>query len=288
MSTIEVVIDDRARLVTAVLAASDWPAEEQKTIAHAVHPHAKQTRQFVKDSKHHAAVRGVNQALLNGVTLPELFSTAVRCEWPTFEPSETLPRLLKIERWARSLADFEHDTEIAQTFWPAHHDVWQTAVSALTGIFQDGTTANFLAKVTKEPLTQKLAVMPNLVYPALEPVLATNQETLLLLLPPPKAVGESPPWPYDEDPPWVVASVCQNFATHLMAKQLAGLEETQRTLIHHATTALCLAAAFDEFEAQAYLLRMKKEHNLPELPHVTEQLRLYMAADLANLADVFA
>ncbi len=47
--------------------------------------------------------------------------------------------------------------------------------------------------------------MPNLVFPALTPVVATAGDTLALLLPPPKAVGESPPWPFDEDPGWVVA-----------------------------------------------------------------------------------
>ena len=137
MTTIRVKIDDRARLVTAVLAASHWPEEEQKTLPHAVHSHAKQTRQFVQKYKQHEAVRGVNEALLNGVTLDELVSTAIRCQWPTFEPVEPLPRLLKINEWARSLAKFEYDTEIAATFWPEHDHVWQTAVTALSRIFKD-------------------------------------------------------------------------------------------------------------------------------------------------------
>jgi hypothetical protein len=287
MSTISIKIDDRARLVTAVLAASDWPDEEQKQLTHAVHPHAKQTRHFVQKYKYHQAVRGINEALLNGVTLEELFSTAVRCTWPTFEPAEPLPHLLKIERWARSLADFEHDTEIAETFWPAHDDVWQEAVTALTNIFQDGRVAAFLERLTKTPITPEIAIMPNLVYPALTPVLATAETTLYLLLPPPKAVGESPPWPYSEDPPHVVATVCQELAVRLMADQLALLERPQWELFRHAATALCLEAAVDEFESQAYLLRIKKANDLPQLPAVTEQLRRYLAGELAGLADIF-
>lgn len=288
MSTITVKIDDRARLVTAVLAASDWPDEEQKTVTHAVHPHAKQTRQFLQKQKHHAAVRGVNQALLNGVTLDELFSTAVRCEWPTFEPTEPLPHLLKIERWARSLADFEHNTEIADSFWPAHEAVWQTAVAALADIFKNDDVANFLTKLVKAPVEKELIIMPNLVYPALEPVLASTEKTLLLLLPPPKAVGESPPWPYDEDPSWVITHVSQQFGTRLMAASLAQLDKTQRTLFRYAATTLCLEDALDESEAHAYLLRKKKELNLPALPQVVEQLRLYIADELTNLADIFS
>lgn len=286
MTTIEVKIDDRARLVTAVLAASDWPDEEQKQVTHAMHPHAKQTRQFVRKYKYHQAVRGVNEALLNGVTLEELFSTAVRCTWPTFEPAEPLPHLLKIERWARSLADFEHDTDII-TFWEQYQDVWQEAVDALQGIFADGRVAAFFDRLVKTDDLPQIVIMPNIVYPALTAVLATTQTTVYLLPPPPKAVGESPPWPYDEDPPTVIATVCHHLSIRLMAPHLAELERPQRELFRHAATTLCLETTFDEFEAQAYQLRIKKAENLPTLPVVTEQLRRYLHGELAALADIF-
>ncbi len=287
MTTIEVKIDDRARLVTAVLAASDWPDEEQKQVTHAVHPHAKQTRQFAQKYKYHQAVRGVNEALLNGVTLEELFSTAVRCAWPIFEPIEPLPHLLKIERWARSLADFEHDTDII-IFWNKHQQIWQEGVMALQGIFADGRVAAFFDRLTHTTTNPQIVIMPNIVYPALTAVLATTQDTLYLLLPPPKAVGESPPWPFDEDPPTVVASVCHHLSIRLMAGHLAELERPQRDLFRHAATTLCLEAAFDEFEAQAYQLRIKKAENLPTLPTVTEQLRRYLHGELGALADIFS
>jgi hypothetical protein len=286
MTTIEVKIDDRARLVTAVLAASDWPDEEQKQLTHAVHPHAKQTRQFAQKYRYHQAVRGVNEALLNGVTLEELFSTAVRCAWPTFEPAEPLPHLLKIERWARSLADFEHDTDII-SFWDKHQQAWQEGVRALQGIFADGRVAAFFDRLTKTTANPWIVIMPNIVYPALTAVLATTQDTFYLLLPPPKAVGESPPWPFDEDPPTIVATVCHHLSIRLMAEHLAELERPQRDLFRHAATILCLEAAFDEFEAQAYQLRIKKAENLPTLPTTTGQLRRFMAGEVANLADIF-
>ncbi len=287
MTTMTITIDDRARLVMAVLAASDWPNEEQKQLTHAVHPHAKQTRHFVQKYKYHEAVRGVNQALLNGVTVAELFSTAMRCAWPTFEPLEPLPHLLKIERWARSLADFEHDTNIVESFWQKHTDDWQTAVAALTAIFHGGQTTAFLKKLTRSAIGPQLVIMPNLVYPALTPVLASNQDAIYLLLPPLKAVGESPPWPYDEDPAQVVATTCQELAVRLMADHLAALDKGHRELFRHAATTLCLEAHFDAAEAQAYLLRAKKEHHLPDLPWVVERLLLYLDGDLPELVGIF-
>lgn len=288
MATIQVKIDERVRLVTAVLAASQWPDEEQQKLTHAVHPHAKQVRQFAQRYRHHQAVQGVNEALINGVTLEELFSTAVRCSWPTFEPTELLPNLLKIERWARSLSNFEHDSDITNQFWPQHTDHWQTAVDALNRIFQHSPVLDVFQQITRTPISADIIIMPNIVYPALTPVFASNQNQLYLLLPPPKAVGESPPWPYDEDAAYVVATVCQELSVRLLATQLAQFEQPQWELFRHAATAHCLQAHFDEFEAQAYLLRTKKEQKLPTLPAITEQLGRYMAGDLAEFADLFA
>ena len=131
MSTLSVAIDERLRLVTAVLAASNWPLEEQNKLTHAVHPHAKQVRQFVLPFASHPAVNGANEALLNGVALADLFSAALRCTWPAFVPQEDLPRVLKIKDWVQSLADFAAQTAVATQFWPQHTAVWQDAQSAL-------------------------------------------------------------------------------------------------------------------------------------------------------------
>ena len=50
---------------------------------------------------------------------------------------------------------------------------------------------------------------------------------------------------------------------------------------------LCLEGEFDEAEAMAYLVRSKKEHSLPKLPLVVEELRDYLAAPKSrSLADL--
>jgi hypothetical protein len=115
--------------------------------------------------------------------------------------------------------------------------------------------------------------MPNLVYPALTPVLATADDALTLLLPPPKAVGESPPWPYDEGSGWVVTAVCRQLIPYLLTTELAQLDRRQQHLALHVAVAYCLAQMLDEPEAQAYLLRTKKAHDMPELPALFTQLQ---------------
>jgi len=272
MSTLTITIDERLRLVTAVLATSNWPAEEQAQLTHAVHPQAKQVRHFVQPFASHPAVNGANEALLNGVPLPDLFSAALRSTWPGFTPTADLPHVLKINDWVQALADFARDSSIETLFWGPQTAVWQEAQAALQTIFPDDRLLTVLGQLGHVADTAVL-LMPNLVFPALTPVVATAHDTLALLLPPPKAVGESPPWPFDEDPGWVVATVTEQLAPHLLAADLAQLSTDQQPIATYLAAAHCLAALLDDFEAQAYLLRAKKAHHLPQLPALFAQLQ---------------
>lgn len=277
MSDITVTIDNRARLVTTVLAAGEWPQKEQAQLPHAVHPHAKQTRQFLSEFGDHAAVVAANKALASGVDVDDLFAAALRATWPGFEPVEPLPPTLQDKEWGPALADFYKKTAIAG-FWAGHEEAWQEGKNDLTAIFQNSRLPQYLNRLRGQPLVQEPVIMPNPVYPALQPVLAETQTTLYLILPPPKAVGESPPWPYREDPSWVVAQVCRRLATHVLADIMAPLGATRQNLLRYAAVTLCLQEEFDEEESLAYLVRVKKEHNLPQLPTVVDNLRAYLAA----------
>ncbi|KAA3665380.1 MAG: hypothetical protein DWQ04_00900 [Chloroflexi bacterium] len=273
MTQIEVKIDDRLRLVTAVLAASEWPDLEQKERTHAVHPHAKFTRQAMRAFTGSDAVYRLNEALLNGVSLDDLFSAALRCSWSDFTLAESLPRIVQVENWVQNLAKFVTETKIVDTFWQEHQVVWDESVNELATIFKDSPLPDFLAQLLHQPVDKTIVVMPTLVYPALHPVLATSEKSLTLVLPPPIAVGESPPWPYGEDPGWVVARTSERLLFHLLAEKLAPLTQPEQETIVRAAITLCLEQSFDEFEAQAYLLRSKKAFKLPRLPKMVETLR---------------
>ena len=272
MSTLLVAIDERLRLVTAVLAASNWPVEEQNQLTHAVHSHAKQVRQFVQAHTSHPAANGVNEALLNGVALADLFSAALRSSWPDFSATAELPAVLKISDWVATLPDFAEQTAVATQFWPQHSAVWQEAQSALEKVFSNGDLLAAIGQLG-DVVETAVTLMPNLVYPALSPVVANTDGALTLLLPPPKAVGESPPWPFNEDPGWVVANVAEQLIPHLLAADFAPLNAEKQPIATFLAAAHCLIALLDDFEAQAYLLRAKKEHNLPQLPALFTQLQ---------------
>ena len=275
MSEVHVTVDDRVRLVTAVLAASHWPEQEQAQTPHAVHSHAKQTRQFVANFQHQKAVAHVNQALEDGLPLTDLFAGAVRCRWPDFAPKEALPTSLP-PTYPAALATFVAETAIGD-FWVNHTAVWFQAQSDLTDIFQNSHLLSFLNKLGKQPFTKEILMMPNIVYPMLRPVLAETETSLYFILPPAKAWGESPPWPFGEDPGWVIAQTCWYLATYVMADVLVHLRPTAQALLKHAIVTLCLEENFDAFEGQGYMVRIKREHTLPQLPAIVKQLRAFLA-----------
>jgi len=259
-SQVEVVIDERLRLITAVLAAGRWPEIEQAQLTHAVHPHAKQTRQFVAPYKTHPAAIWVDQVVERGEPLDEVFTAVFQnVQQETFD-------------------DFQTDTHLL-AFWQEHAAVWREAQNDLTAIFTDNYLADFLNQISDDPINQTIRIMPNLVYPALIPVLVSGFEALTLMQPPPKAVGESAPWPYDEDPGWIQAEVCRRLVQFALADTLETEPADQQALLIHAAVTTYLETAVDAGEAMAYMVRSKKQHKLPTLPLVVENLRAYLAGD---------
>ena len=275
MFKITISLDNRARLVTAVLAASHWPELEQQQTPHAVHPHSKQTAYFVEGAARHTAVTQLNQGLADGISLTNYFTAALRCSWPDFTPQEDLPASLADGVWARTLADFYQATDLG-TFWQDKGEPWQVAYNDLVGIFQNSKLPAFLEKLCGEGLPH-LEIVPTVVYPLLEPLLVKTAVSDFMILPPAKAWGESSPWPFGEDPGWVIAQSCFYLVQHFLADTLAQIDETQQGLLIYAAVTLCLEEEFDEAEAMTYLVLKKKEQKLPKLPLAVEVLRDHLA-----------
>ena len=85
--------------------------------------------------------------------------------------------------------------------------VWLEAESALKSIFNENSLLKSLAQLREGAFETAVTLMPNLVFPALSPVVATADRALTLLLPPPKAVGSPLPGPLMKTPagplpPW--------------------------------------------------------------------------------------
>jgi hypothetical protein len=280
VSDVSIIIDNRVRLAAAVLAASHWPDYEQSLAPHAVHSHAKMTRQYVSDFSSHPAASTLNRLLdEDSLNLTDLFTAVLRSSWPLLEATESLPAAYADGKFLDELSDFYTDSAVAAFFWSDHNAVWHEAASELEKIFQNGKLPAFLSKLQGRELSKAIVVVPNLSYPALQPIAAETAETLFIILPPPSAYGESPPWPYHEDPGWVVAQSCYALSEVVLADRLQTLADDQQELLRQAAVTLCLEETMSEQESLSYLVRSKKQYNLPDLPATVEKLR----ASLENL-----
>ncbi len=277
MSQIIVSLDNRARAVTAVLSISDWPAMEQAIAPHAVHPHSKQTTYFVEAHGEKPAVSLLNQGLANGATLVDFFTAAQRCSWPDFAPQDKLPAALADSKWVAAMANFVAASNI-KTQWRDDGEPWQTAHDDLTAVYQDSKLPGFIRKLCGESMDKPVTIIPTVVYPMLEPVIAETADTVYMILPPAKAWGESPPWPYGEDHGWVIAQSCYYLLRHFLRNILAQKDETQQGLLIYSAVTLCLEEEFDEAESMTYLVQKKREQKLPTLPLAVENLRDYLEA----------
>ncbi|MEM7334783.1 MAG: hypothetical protein AAF490_22090, partial [Chloroflexota bacterium] len=153
MSDIQIVLDERIRNATAVLAASNWPAIEQEIKPHAVHPHTKQTRQFVEGQSNHPAVAFVNSGLAEEQAVDALLTALVLGE----------------ER--ATLDAFASQSKLA-SLWAAHAPVWDTAVCECQKIFENFPFPTKLAQMGGK--TDAIRLMPTLTYPMLEPAVIAS------------------------------------------------------------------------------------------------------------------
>lgn len=292
-------LDERGRLVGAALAASQWPGLEQAQQPHATHAFAKQARQWGQPFAQHPAVRHINSQLeaseesqnrartnadergVERSLVSKRPENQAQSGKSAPQPAFSEGGMEKIFAWGLAegvLDGFAAETAVFE-LWQPQEEGWKTAVGELQNLLNLPALAQFLTQLTRRATLPPIHISPNLLFPALTPVLAQANDGLHVLLPPPKAVGTSPPWPYREDPGWVLTQLAQTLLPQLLAEKLVPLPPAQQTLLIHAAIAACLAATLDPFESRAYLLRSKKLHNLPQLPQAAAQLEKYLVGE---------
>lgn len=254
--TVAVELDDEVRLATAVLAASQWPELEQQKKPHAVHAHSKQARLHFSPFAHLEAVRYVNTGLDGEKPLGELVG-----------------RLLQQKD---ELKQFKTESN-SDSFWKAHEAVWTTAVSECAQIFANCPLPQLVNRM--DGRRRAVGLMPTLTFPMLNPIVIEQKDRDLILLPPPKAWGESPPWPYSEDPIWVVVEAAKAIVSHRLRSQEHNLGQKASLHLIHAGVAQCLSQTFDAFEGKAYIVRAKKEYDIQMLPKTAERLALWLEGE---------
>ncbi|NDJ75544.1 MAG: hypothetical protein GYB65_04730 [Chloroflexi bacterium] len=296
--TIEVRIDDRARLMSAVLSATNWPDTEQKRRRHRAHVHARNTSKRAKLALDHPAVHSLQTLLDQGTPLEAIYSYALSLSWPAMKPKQPVPWAPL--HWAEQLADFYAKTEM-QAWWAEETEVWQRAHEQAQKIIKEADLYGFFKPFVGE-ISEQLVFMPNISYPSDTEIGVRLDGELFCVAPPRIAWGDNEPWPFDEDAAHIYRSALAEYGRLLMVSYLRQnaaavapvaekplpvgnqFREEHPTwsdqftgLFVAGAVALFLEQAINLQEAKAYILMENRVHGLTLLPGVISVLKRYLS-----------
>jgi hypothetical protein len=298
-SDVIVRIDDRLRLMSAVLAATNWPEQSQKRQPHGTHAHARATRKYLGDHLNHPAVRSLQGLLDQGAPLEAMFTFALCLSWPGLELQiDVLPGWVP-PRWIMELRDFCQVTDLAG-WWQREDAAWNKSLHESVRIFTNITFKPFLRPFIGD-VHEQLVFVPNISYPTDQEIGVRIGGELLCIAAPRLAWGDSPPWPFDEDPAHVYRAALSQFGRLLIiaylrrhADRLAEAaknpipvgdqfgalyptwEEQFVALWVSAAVAIFLEDYVSAAEAKAYVLIARKAQGMTILPGTISVLRRYL------------
>lgn len=309
-SQVDVRVDDRIRLMSVLLAATDWPDRAQARKPHGCHAHARHTRKLVSVHAGHPAVQTL-QALLNKGAPPEAFFTlAAVMSWPELTPAR-LPSWAAAE-WPAQMRDF-YEAAAVERLWQDEDAAWAKAADE-AGRMLHGVTLQVFLQPFFGPISERLVFMPNIGYPADLELGVRSAGELVAIVPPRLAWGDSAPWPFDNDPVYVQRAALTQYVRLLLppylranAAALAAAEKTAlpvpdefakqyptwtaqfTSLFVSGLTAIYLEDCVSAAEAKSYVLMERKAFGVALLPSIVRVLRRYLegvsAGRYAELAD---
>lgn len=295
--TLQVLIDDRARLMSAVLAATDWPDGEQTRQRHRAHVHARRTARRVAAQADHPAVRTLQTLLDQRTPLEAIYTYALSLSWPDLTTKAA--SLWVPLHWNEQLGDFYLQTGL-EAWWREELEAWQRAFEQTQKVIASVDFYRFFEAFVGE-VAEQFILMPTISYPSDGEIGVRLAGQLFCIIPPRIAWGDNEPWPFDEDKAHIFRGALSEYGRLLMVSYLRQKAEeiapVTRTALpvgkafadSHPTwsdqfTGLFVAGAVAIFleqtigpkEAQAYILMEHRVHGLTNLPGVVSVLKRYL------------
>lgn len=309
-SDVNVRHDDRVRLVSAVFALSSAVDDAHAQRPHSAHAHARATRKKLAGFKQHPAVTSLEQLLQEGAPVEAMFGYALRLKMPSLH-IEHPPRWAP-PQWDEQLRDFQEITNLA-AWWKAEDGPWATSLTQAQRMFTQVNMRQFLAPFVDTSDAQFI-LLPNILYPAEHEIGARVGHEITCIVPPRPAWGDSPPWPFDEDPVHIYRATVGQYTRLLMRDYLAHHENqvNEASLIElpvsdsvraqnptwidqflalfvSGVVAIFLEDRVNTAEAKAYTLMESKVYGMAMLPGVISVLRRYLndleAGKYSNFAE---
>jgi uncharacterized protein YbgA (DUF1722 family) len=301
---VKIILDDRLRLLSAALSATNFPQRAQERKRHHAHAYARATLKYLTDSgqHQHEAVQTLQAMLDKGITLEALFGVVYRASTPNLtleDAPEWLPTGWLAQLWA-----FQQAADLP-TFWSntQYARAWEDAEMQAKEIFADQVKFREFLTIFFGEMPQTFVFMPNLGYPADVEVGFATADELVCVVPPPLAWGESPPWPYNEatnvghsyrsalsqytrlllqsylrQNADKVAQASQKELpiTEQLKAQYPTWEEQFVALFISGAVAIYLEDYYSKAEAQAFAMMEKRARGMVILPATISVLRRYM------------
>jgi hypothetical protein len=292
-------LDDRIRLMSAVLAATNWPDKAQERQPHGTHAHSRATRKYLAEFTSHEAVQNMQNLLDQRAPLEAMFTFVLCLTWPGLELTiDKLPAWVP-PLWIVQLRNFYHKTNLAE-WWQKEDTIWQKSLDESRKMFKGVAFKPFLEQFLGD-VHDDLVFIPNISYPTDQEVGIRLGRELICITPPRLAWGDSPPWPFDEDPTHVYRAALSQYGRMLLMGYLranAGKlpnvtksplpvgdqfsamhptwEEQFTALFVSAAVAIYLEDHVSKSEAKAYVLMARKAQGLSILPGTVSVLRRYL------------
>jgi hypothetical protein len=295
---VTVKLFDPIRLMSAVLAATDWPLKSQERQPHGTHAHARATRKYLEAFTQHPAVQGMQSLLDQGAPLEAMYTFVLHLTWPELE-TEALPRWVP-PRWNEDLRNFYRAASLPR-LWKDEGALWKHSMTESQKMFNGVGFKKFLQPFLGE-INEDLIFVPNISYPSDQEIGVRIGNQLLCIAPPRLAWGDSPPWPFDEDPTHIYRAALSQYGRMLLmaylrehSEKVAEAAETPlpvsdqfrsryptwqeqfTSLFVAAAVALYLEDAVSTAEASAYVLMERKAHGMVILPGMVSVLRRYLS-----------
>jgi hypothetical protein len=297
---ISVRLDDRIRLMSALLAATNHPDKVHERKPHGTHLHARATRKHLHDFMNHEAVKVMQGLLDQGAPLEAAFALVLHLSWPELE-MDSLPRWVPAG-WNKQLRDFYVKSTL-EKWWQDENEPWQKAVNEAKKAFAKVAFKPFLKPFLGD-IAEDFVFVPSISYPTDQEIGLRMGKEILVITPPPLAWGDSPPWPFDDETQLVhsyraaltqigrllliallranAPAVAKAAKTELPVSDqfkatYPGWEEQFTALFVAAAVALFLEDFVNKAEANAYVLMERKVRGMTILPGMISVLRRYLS-----------
>lgn len=299
---VNIILDDRLRLISSALAATTFPEQAQAKKRHHAHAHARATIKHMQEREmsKHPAIMGLQGMLDSGTPIEALFTLAMTFEWPQLKIA-ALPEWAP-KNWNEQLWDFYEKSELAELWKGANHS-WENSKTEVERVFGEVYFKDLLSQFVGE-IKQDFVFAPNLGWPADRAIGILADNSLISIVPPPLAWGESPPWPYDEETRLAEHTYPAALAQYARLVMLSYLREhadeiTDATqgdlpisdelklryptwedqfiaLFQAAVVAIYLEDYINTTEAKGFMIMEKRVHHMAELPGTVNVLRRYL------------